>query len=103
LSLAENITEKLKKSAAAILQELRAKNRLSQMELSEISGVGRTTITHLENAARLPSMDTIFMLAAAFDLRPHELILLIEEEFSRKKSTARFRRSEAGSGNRLEG
>jgi transcriptional regulator with XRE-family HTH domain len=89
LSLAENITEQLKKSAATVLYGLRVENQLTQIGLSEISGVGRTTITHLENGVRLPSMDTIFLLSSAFDMKPSELLKLIEEEFSRKKPTKR--------------
>jgi transcriptional regulator with XRE-family HTH domain len=93
LRLKEDITEKLKRSAAAVLFQLRVDNQLTQIDLSEISGVGRTTITHLENAARIPSVDTLFLLASAFDMKPSELLELIDADFSRKKPTPRVKKS----------
>lgn len=55
------------------LRELRLRAALTQIELAERSGVGRTTIVHLEHGRpnQLPS--TVRKLARALRVRPQEL------------------------------
>ncbi len=89
MSSGENKTVKLKKSVSTVLYGLRVENQLTQINLSEISGVGRSYLSHLENGDSMPTIEIIFFLASAFDMKPSELLELIDQEFSKKKPTKR--------------
>jgi len=61
-----------------ILHELRTDKGLSQESLALESGLDRTFISLLERGQRQPSLTTVFQLAAALDMRPHEIIKQVE-------------------------
>ncbi len=55
------------------LKKERQRRRLTQMELAEISGVNRTTITRLERGATRASPATMSKLARALKVQPSAL------------------------------
>ncbi len=55
------------------LKKERQRRRLTQMELAEISGVNRTTITRLERGATRASPVTMSKLARALKVKPSAL------------------------------
>ena len=60
------------------LRHLRAQKGLSQEVLGFESGYHRTYISLLERGKKSPSLKTIFQLANALNIKPSELIELIQ-------------------------
>ncbi|CAN7459304.1 helix-turn-helix domain-containing protein [Paenibacillus sp. LjRoot56] len=67
-----------------VLKSLRIKHDLSQDKLAEISTLERTFISMLERGNSQPSLTTVFELAKAFNMKPSELIRLVEIEFDER-------------------
>lgn len=63
-----------------VIRRLRKEKGLSQEVLSGFAGIGRTHLTMIENGKKNPNFDTIWKIALALDLRPSELVLMIERE-----------------------
>ena len=51
---------------------------MSQEVLSGLAGLDRTHYSKLERGLRSPALDTLFKLAQALDVPPHEIIQAIE-------------------------
>jgi transcriptional regulator with XRE-family HTH domain len=62
-----------------IIKELRKKLLLSQEDLADFSKKDRNSISDLERDQYNPSLDTIYRLAAALDMKPAELVGKIDE------------------------
>ena len=62
-----------------ILQVLRKKKGLSQEQLSGLATLDRTHYSKIERGLRNPTIDTVFKIASALDMKPHELVKIIEE------------------------
>lgn len=59
------------------LKELREERGISQEELSELSGISRTTLSKIENNEEANvNTRTIAKLADVFDIRPSEIFLM---------------------------
>lgn len=62
-----------------IIQKHRAKKKLSQEVLSGLAGIGRSHLSAIECGARKPTLDTLFKIADALNIKPSVLIAEIEE------------------------
>ena len=62
------------------IRRLRKEKKLSQDVLSGLAGIARTHLTMIENGSKQPNFETIWKIALALDLRPSELVSLIEKE-----------------------
>ena len=62
-----------------ILQVLRKKMGLAQEQLSGLATLDRTHYSKIERGLRNPTIDTVFKIASALDMKPHELVKIIEE------------------------
>ncbi len=62
-----------------IIRELREQKGLTQEELSGFATLDRTHYSKIERGLRSPTIDTIFKISFALDMKPHELIQVIEE------------------------
>ena len=58
-----------------ILQEYRVKKGMSQELLSGLAGLDRT---HYSKIERSPTLDTLFKIAQALEIPPHEIVRTIE-------------------------
>lgn len=65
---------------ANVLISFRKKALLSQERLAEAAGVDRTYISLLERGHRQPTIKTIFALAGALNVSPHEIIIAVEKQ-----------------------
>ncbi len=54
---------------------LREKAMLTQSSLADRAGVNRITLNHIEKGTRPPSNDAQWMIAAAFDMTPEQVML----------------------------
>lgn len=61
-----------------VLRELREKTGRSQEVVSGLADIGRTHLSALERGERRPTLDTLFKLAAALNLKPSEIVRQIE-------------------------
>ena len=62
------------------IRNLRNKKGLSQDVLSGLAGIGRTHLTMIENGDKQANFETLWKIANALDMRPSELVALIEAE-----------------------
>jgi transcriptional regulator with XRE-family HTH domain len=63
-----------------IIQQHRKGKGLSQEQLSGLAGLDRTHYSKIERGLRSPTLDTLFKIAYALDIQPHELVKAIENE-----------------------
>lgn len=69
-----------KEAIAKVIRNLRAERNLSQEVVSGFAGIARSHLAMIEAGSKQPNFETIWAIANAFDMAPHELVLLIEEE-----------------------
>ena len=65
-----------------ILKELRENKGLTQEQLSGLAALDRTHYSKLERGLRSPTIETLFKMANALDLKPHELVKIIEDKIN---------------------
>ncbi len=61
-----------------VLRELRLEKGISQEYLAELAGLHRTYISQIERGIKSPSLKSIEQIAKALDIKPSELIRLME-------------------------
>ena len=62
------------------IRRLRKTRRLSQDVLSGLAGIARTHLTMIENGSKQPNFETVWKIALALNLRPSELVSIIEKD-----------------------
>ncbi len=60
------------------VRQYRRKLGMTQEKLSEISGIGRTTISNIETERYIPGVDVALRLAKALNTRVENLFQIIE-------------------------
>ena len=65
------------------IRSLRNKKGISQDALSGFAGIARTHLTMIENGNKKANFETLWKIANALDMRPSELVALIEAEIER--------------------
>ena len=68
---------------AAVMRRLRKQRKISQNVLSGLAGMERSHLGMVETGGRVPNLYTIWRIADALDMRPSELVALIEEEMEK--------------------
>ena len=63
-----------------VIGKLRTERGMSQEVLSGLAGIARTHLTMIENGSKNASMETLWKLASALDMRLSELIYMVEEQ-----------------------
>ena len=61
------------------IKKYRKRKGLTQEVLSGLAGLDRTHYSKIERGLRSPSLDSIFKIAIALNIQPHELIIEIEK------------------------
>lgn len=56
------------------LREVRRNHRMTQVQVSERSGLAQNHISELEHGERMPSLITLLKLAAAIGCKPTDLL-----------------------------
>lgn len=65
-----------------VVRRLRKERKLSQEVFSGLAGLARSHLAMIENGDKQPNFETIWRIANAFDLPPHELVRQIEREIA---------------------
>jgi len=72
------------KIVGRVIREVRNSKKLSQETLSGLSGMARTHLSMIETGDKQPNFETIWKVAEALDLKPSQLVKMIEDEISKK-------------------
>lgn len=64
----------------SVLKELRKNKGLTQEQLSGLAILDRTHYSKLERGLRSPTIETLFKIAQALDMKPHKIIKIIEDK-----------------------
>ena len=65
------------------IRVLRKERKLSQEVLSGLAGIARTHLTMIENGTIHATVDTLWKIAYALDIRPCELFACVEEQIEK--------------------
>ena len=65
------------------IRSLRNQKGVSQDVLSGFAGIARTHLTMIENGNKQANFETLWKIANALDIRPSELVAMIEAEIAR--------------------
>ena len=69
-----------KLAVASVIKGIRKDRKMSQEILSGLCGIARSHLAMIETGAKQPNFETIWKIANALNLKPHELIKKIEEK-----------------------
>ena len=61
------------------IRSCRKRKGISQEVLSGLAGLDRTHYSKIERGLRSPTIDTLFKISHALDMKPHELMYEIEQ------------------------
>ena len=61
-----------------VIAKLRRERGLSQEVLSGLAGLDRTHYSKIERGLRSPTLETLFKLAHALEMPPHEIMIALE-------------------------
>ena len=61
-----------------VIRECRTSRGLSQEVVSGLAPLHRTHYSKIERGERSPTIDTLFKIAHAMDMAPHDLVIKIE-------------------------
>ena len=68
------------KAFGVVIGRLRTSRGMTQESLSGLAGIARSHLVALENGEKTVKLSTRWSIAYALELRPSELIRLVEEE-----------------------
>lgn len=69
-----------KYTVGIVIRRLRKEKRLSQEVFSGLAGIARSHLAMIETGTKQPNFETIWRVANAFEIPPHELVEYIEKE-----------------------
>lgn len=68
------------RAVGRVVRRLRKERGLSQEVFSGLAGIARSHLAMIENSSKQPNFETIWRIANAFNMAPHELVFMIEQE-----------------------
>ena len=63
-----------------VIKCIRTKKKLSQEVVSGFAGIARSHLAMIESGAKQANFETIWRIANALEIAPHEIVFLIEKE-----------------------
>lgn len=66
------------------IKKMRENKGLTQEVLSGLAGLDRTHYSKIERGLRSPTIETLFKIADALDIKPHEIMIEIEKNLNEK-------------------
>ena len=70
-----------------LVRQLRKNRGLSQEVFSGLVGIARSHLAMIESGSKQANFETVWRIANAFDMAPHTLVRLVEEEIQRGERT----------------
>lgn len=68
------------KKVGNIIKKHRERKKLSQEVVSGLADIGRTHLSAIERGERKPTLETVFRISSALDIKPSELVKEIEKQ-----------------------
>ena len=68
------------KAFGVVISRLRIQKRMTQGAMSGLAGIARSRLVMLENGRKTVRLDTLWRIADALEIRPSELVCLVEKE-----------------------
>lgn len=69
-----------REAISRVIRRIRKERKLSQEVVSGFAGIARSHLAMIETGTKQPNFETIWNLANAFEMEPHELVQLIEDD-----------------------
>ena len=66
------------------IAEIRRRKGISQDVLSGLAGIGRTHLSAIERGERKPTLETLYRISVAFDMKMSDIVGEIEERLKLK-------------------
>lgn len=73
------------KAVGKVIRKLRKEKSLSQEVFSGLAGIARSHLSMIESGDKHANFETIWKIANAFKILPHQFVKLIEEEIAEDK------------------
>lgn len=67
------------KTVGETIAEIRKKKGISQDVLSGLAGIGRTHLSAIERGERKPTLETLYRLSIAFEMKMSDIVVEIEK------------------------
>ena len=67
------------KKVGETIRSLRIKKGITQEVLSGLAGIGRTHLSAIERGERKPTLETLYRIACAMDIKMSDIVKRIEE------------------------
>ena len=67
-----------------VIQRVREQKKQSQELVSGFAGIGRTHLSAIERGERKPTLETLFKIADALDIKASIIIAAIEDELDQE-------------------
>lgn len=66
-------------AVGVVIRQLRLERRLSQEVVSGLAGIARSHLAMIETGSKQPNFETLWRIANALNLKPHDLVERIEK------------------------
>ena len=66
-----------------VIAHFRKRKKLSQEVLSGLSDIGRTHLSAIERGERKPTLETLYRISLALDIKMSEIILEVEKRLEK--------------------
>ena len=67
-----------------VIADLRKKKDLSQEVLSGLAVIGRTHLSAIERGERKPTLETLYRISVALDMKMSDIVIMIENALNGK-------------------
>lgn len=67
------------KVVGAVIKELRYEKDISQEVMSGLADIGRTHLSAIERGERKPTLETLYRISNALDMKMSDIVIMIEE------------------------
>ena len=74
------------RAVGTVVRKLRKQKKLSQEVVSALAGIARSHLSMIETGVKQANFETLWKLAYALEITPHELVKLIEDEAEKTSS-----------------
>lgn len=68
------------------IAEFRSKKGITQEVLSGLAGIGRTHLSAIERGIRKPTLETLYKISCALDIKMSDIVIGIEENLKNENS-----------------
>lgn len=68
-----------------VIADFRRKKGLSQEVLSGLADIGRTHLSAIERGERKPTLETLFRIATALDVKMSDIVISIEKQLEKER------------------